>query len=207
MRCALPTRSRSVVVGTSKSPLRVIELFAGVGGFRGGLEGFAGKSVNDGKRYEVVWSNQFEPSTKRQHASEVYEAQWGSANHYNVDIDEVLSDQLGWQSVLDAKADVLVGAFPCQDCSVTESSTADADIEGKKGVLWWSIHEMLTRLQSAGQPVKHLVLESVDRLLKSPSRYCGRDFAIIMASLNALGYAVEWRSVNAADYGFAQHWS
>lgn len=190
--------------GTSKSPLRVIELFAGVGGFRGGLQGFDGDSVNEEKRYEVVWSNQFEPGTKRQHASEVYEARWGSANHHNVDINEVLSDPTRWQSVLDAKADVLVGGFPCQDYSVAKSSTAAAGIEGKKGVLWWSIHEMLTRLQSAGQPVKHLVLENVDRLLKSPSKHRGRDFAIILASLNALGYAAEWRVVNAADYGFAQ---
>lgn len=189
---------------TSKSPLRVIELFAGVGGFRGGLEGFDGDNVNVGKRYEMVWSNQFEPGTKRQHASEVYEARWGSANHHNVDINKVLSDPTRWQSVLDAKADVLVGGFPCQDYSVAKSSTAAAGIEGKKGVLWWSIHEMLTRLQNAGQPVKHLVLENVDRLLKSPTKYRGRDFAIILASLNALGYAAEWRVVNAADYGFAQ---
>lgn len=190
--------------GTSKSPLRVIELFAGVGGFRGGLEGFAGNSVNAEKRYEVVWSNQFEPSTKRQHASQVYEARWGGANHHNIDITEVLSDPMRWQAVLDAKADVLVGGFPCQDYSVSESSTAAAGIRGKRGVLWWSIHEMLTRHQSVGQPVKHLVLENVDRLLKSPTKYRGRDFAIILASLNALGYAVEWRVVNAADYGFAQ---
>lgn len=189
---------------TSKSPLRVIELFAGVGGFRGGLEGFDGDKANEEKRYEVVWSNQFEPGTKRQHASEVYEARWGSANHHNVDINEVLSDPTRWQSVLDAKADVLVGGFPCQDYSVAKSSTAAAGIEGKKGVLWWSIHEMLTRLQNAGQPVKHLVLENVDRLLKSPTKYRGRDFAIILASLNCLGYAVEWRVVNAAEYGFAQ---
>ena len=54
--------------------IKVIELFAGVGGFRLGLE----KS-----NYQIVWSNQWEPSTKKQHASEVYEARFGKENHSN----------------------------------------------------------------------------------------------------------------------------
>ena len=55
--------------------LKVIELFAGVGGFRLGLEQSGG--------FEVVWSNQWEPSTKAQHATKVYEARFGSKNHRN----------------------------------------------------------------------------------------------------------------------------
>ena len=48
------------------------------------------------------------------------------------------------------------------------------------------------------------MLENVDRLLKSPASQRGRDFAIMLSSLNALGYAVEWRVINAADYGMPQ---
>jgi DNA (cytosine-5)-methyltransferase 1 len=48
------------------------------------------------------------------------------------------------------------------------------------------------------------LLENVDRLLISPSNQRGRDFAIILQSLNSLGYAVEWRVINAADYGMPQ---
>ena len=44
------------------------------------------------------------------------------------------------------------------------------------------------------------MLENVDRLLKSPSNQRGRDFAIMLASLSDLGYAVEWRVINAAEY-------
>ena len=51
---------------------------------------------------------------------------------------------------------------------------------------------------------KYLFLENVDRLLISPSGQRGRDFAIILKSLNDLGYAVEWRVVNAAEYGMPQ---
>lgn len=48
------------------------------------------------------------------------------------------------------------------------------------------------------------MLENVDRLLKSPSSQRGRDFAVMLSTLNELGYNVEWRVINAADYGNAQ---
>ena len=166
--------------------LKVIELFAGVGGFRLGLE-------NTGN-YEVVWSNQWEPSTKRQHASEVYEARFGSENHSNEDIAEVDTNEI-------PDAEVLVGGFPCQDYSVATTLKNSKGLIGKKGVLWWSIHRILSEKEN---PPRYLILENVDRLLKSPSTQRGRDFAIILKSLDDLGYAVEWRVINAADYGMPQ---
>ena len=166
--------------------LKVIELFAGVGGFRLGLE-------NTGN-YEVVWSNQWEPSTKAQHASMVYETRFGSQNHSNKDISEVPTTDI-------PDADILVGGFPCQDYSVATSLQNSKGLIGKKGVLWWSIHRILSEKVN---PPKYLFLENVDRLLKSPSSQRGRDFAIMLKSLDDLGYAVEWRVVNAADYGMPQ---
>ncbi|MCP4976065.1 MAG: DNA (cytosine-5-)-methyltransferase [Maribacter sp.] len=166
--------------------LRVIELFAGVGGFRLGLE-------NTGN-YEIVWSNQWEPSTKTQHASMVYEARFGPENHSNSDISEVPTSEI-------PDADVLVGGFPCQDYSVATTLQNSKGLIGKKGVLWWSIHRILSE---KANPPKYLFLENVDRLLKSPSSQRGRDFAIMLKSLVDLGYAVEWRVINAADYGMPQ---
>src|SRR5680860_308271 len=166
--------------------LKVIELFAGVGGFRLGLE-------NTGN-FEVVWSNQWEPGTKRQHASEVYEARFGSDNHSNEDIAEVKTSGI-------PEADVLVGGFPCQDYSVATTLKNSKGLIVKKGVLWWSIHRIVSEKEN---PSKYLILENVDRLLKSPSTQRGRDFAIILKSLDDLGYAVEWRVINAADYGMPQ---
>ncbi|SHI47994.1 DNA (cytosine-5-)-methyltransferase [Pseudozobellia thermophila] len=166
--------------------LKVIELFAGVGGFRLGLE-------KKGK-YQVVWSNQWEPSTKTQHASMVYEARFGAENHSNEDIAEVATDQI-------PDADLLVGGFPCQDYSVATTLQNSKGLIGKKGVLWWSIHRILSEKKN---PPKYLFLENVDRLLKSPSTQRGRDFAIMLKSLDELGYAVEWRVINAADYGMPQ---
>ena len=160
----------------------VAELFAGVGGFRLGLEAVG---------WQTVYSNQWEPSTKRQHASEVYVHNFGPEGHSNEDISKV--------DRIPSNFDLLVGGFPCQDYSVAKSRSSATGLEGKKGVLWWEI----LRLTKQHQP-KFLFLENVDRLLKSPASQRGRDFAIMLSSLAALGYSVEWRVVNAADYGFAQ---
>lgn len=166
--------------------LKVIELFAGVGGFRLGLE--------KAKNYEVVWSNQWEPSTKTQHASRVYEARFGANQHSNKNISEVATEDI-------PDADMLVGGFPCQDYSVATTLKNSKGLIGKKGVLWWSIHRILSEKT---HPPKYLFLENVDRLLKSPSNQRGRDFALMLKSLDNLGYAVEWRVINAADYGMPQ---
>ena len=168
--------------------MKVAELFAGVGGFRLGLE----KS-----NYEIVWSNQWEPSTKMQHASKVYEERFGKENHSNEDINEVVTRNV--EEIPDH--DLLVGGFPCQDYSVATTLHNSKGLKGKKGVLWWSIHQIL---ENKKNKPKYLFLENVDRLLKSPAKQRGRDFAVMLQSLNDLGYAVEWRVINAAEYGMPQ---
>lgn len=173
---AEPYREPNEPIGT------VAELFAGVGGFRVGLSR-AG--------WKTVYSNQWEPSTKAQHASDVYVANFGQSGHSNEDISTV--------DKIPTKVDLLVGGFPCQDYSVAKSLKSATGLEGKKGVLWWEI----LRLVMTHKP-KYLFLENVDRLLKSPSHQRGRDFAVMLSTLNQAGYVVEWRVVNAADYGFPQ---
>jgi len=170
----------------AKRPLKVIELFAGVGGFRLGLKK---------PHYKVVWSNQWEPATKTQHASDIYVARFGAKGHSNKNISDV-----GIQEIPDH--DLLVGGFPCQDYSVARASNQATGIVGKKGVLWWEIHRILK--EKRRKRPAYLLLENVDRLLKSPTRQRGRDFALMLASLSDLGYAVEWRVINAADYGLPQ---
>lgn len=181
-----------------------MELFAGVGGFRLALEGLGTTEHPKSDSFKVVWSSQWEPSTKVQHASDVYVARWGAEGHSNENIFDVVEDNTKFAEVVTAEPDVLVGGFPCQDYSVAKPADKAAGLEGKKGVLWWAIYGALEKLLASGKPVKYLILENVDRLLKSPTANRGRDFAIILSSLAALGYAVEWRVVNAADYGFPQ---
>jgi DNA (cytosine-5)-methyltransferase 1 len=166
-----------------KNPIgTVAELFAGVGGFRIGLAR-AG--------WKTVFSNQWEPSTKVQHASNVYVANFGEEGHSSEDIANV--------ERIPKRFDLLVGGFPCQDYSVAKTLSRAKGLRGKKGVLWWEI----LRLVELHKP-KFIFLENVDRLLKSPSNQRGRDFAVMLRTLSDAGYIVEWRVVNAAEYGFPQ---
>jgi DNA (cytosine-5)-methyltransferase 1 len=170
---------------------RAIELFAGVGGFRIGLERTG---------WKVVLGNQWEPSTRVQHAFDCYARHFteSGSEDLNMDIAVMLDEiQSGQRSLPDYE--LLVGGFPCQDYSVAKTLNLAHGIHGRKGVLWWQIHRLL---EMSRPPM--VFLENVDRLLKSPADQRGRDFAIMLASLSDLGYAVEWRVINAADYGFPQ---
>ena len=168
--------------------IKVVELFAGVGGFRIGLEGAS-------DAYETIWNNQWEPSTVHQDASLVYRARFGSKGHSNQDINIVPTKDI-------PDHDLLVGGFPCQDYSVASTLSRSGGIEGKKGVLWWQIYRILD--EKGDNRPNYIFFENVDRLLGSPAKQRGRDFAIILASLSDLGYTVEWRVINAAEYGMPQ---
>ena len=186
-------RSMAPRVAAQKKTLRVIELFAGVGGFRLGFE-----RINKNKRgeyFKTIWSNQWEPGVRLQHASDIYAARFGKDGHSNDDINKISTRVI-------PDHDLLVGGFPCQDYSVARTLSQADGIVGKKGVLWWQIHRILK--EKGSKRPSFLLLENVDRLLKSPAKHRGRDFALMLASLSDLGYIVEWRVINAAEYGMPQ---
>lgn len=218
-----------------------MELFAGVGGFALGLEGKLDGFDRDegwqwdldGGSWQVEWSNQWEPGTKRQHAAEVLRKRFEGTKVVDADIGAVLdhaflddgealerhalehrvrksqdegsrqfdAQQLAerWRQPLPEKFDLLVGGFPCQDYSVAKPLTQATGIVGDKGVLWWQIERIIRHRKP-----EHVLLENVDRLLKSPTGARGRDFAIMLATFAFHGYEVEWRMINAAHYGFPQ---
>lgn len=178
----------------------VCELFAGVGGFRCGLNNI--KTTEDyGKeeKWDTVWFSQWEPAEKNtQYAHDCYVYRFGTrldnngkdTTNYNIeDVDKTTLPDFN----------LLVGGFPCQDYSVASSLATSKGLEGKKGILWWSIRETL----EAKKP-PFVLLENVDRLLKSPAKQRGRDFGVILACFRDEGYTVEWRVINAAEYGYQQ---
>lgn len=169
--------------------LNVLELFAGVGGFRVGLE-------KASPTFKTLWSNQFEPSRKLQDAFEVYNYHFPDSENWNEDITKISDERF---SALRGEVDLIVGGFPCQDYSVARTKKDEQGIEGKKGVLFWEI----VRATKLSNP-KYLLLENVDRLLKAPSKQRGRDFAIMLRAFADLGYGVDWRVINPADYGWCQ---
>ena len=166
-----------------EKPIRVVELFAGVGGFRLGLE-------QASSRFQTVWANQWEPSMKTQFAYECY------VKHFGAKKEHVCADIKNAKSQIPPH-DLLVGGFPCQDYSIAKRNPQG--IEGKKGILWWEIDSILYEHRPS-----YVLLENVDRLIVSPAWQRGRDFSIILRCFYEKGYAVEWRVINAADYGFPQ---
>ena len=169
----------------------VCELFAGVGGFRLGLD-----RLNSG--WQTTWFSQWEPGAKTQWAHDCYVWHYGDSPdvngeyHTGEDIGTMVKENIPDHTLL-------VGGFPCQDYSVAHTLSSSKGIEGKKGVLWWQIRDTII-----AKKAPFCIFENVDRLLKSPASQRGRDFGIILACLNDLGYAVEWRVINAATYGAAQ---
>lgn len=177
--------------------LSVVELFAGVGGFRVGLNDInsfdnkTGRAIEK-RDWEFVWANQFEPAYKTQDAYECYIKRFGSEYVSNLDINLVDKKEI-------PDHNLLVGGFPCQDYSVARSLSNEQGIEGKKGVLFWQIRDTLIEKKTP-----FVLLENVDRLLKSPASRRGRDFAVMLKTLDDLGYNLIWRVINAANYGMPQ---
>lgn len=178
----------------------VCELFAGVGGFRCGLNGInTVDDFNNEEKWDTVWFSQWEPAEKNtQYAHDCY------VYHFGTRLDLQGEDTTNWNIEDVNKTNIpdfnlLVGGFPCQDYSVASSLATSKGLEGKKGILWWSIRDILEEKQPP-----FVLLENVDRLVKSPAKQRGRDFGVILACFRDQGYTVEWRIINAAEYGYQQ---
>lgn len=177
----------------------VCELFAGVGGFRCGLNHINDSSAKPEEKWNTVWFNQWEPAEKTtQYAHDCYVYNFGKSidlegkETTNINIEDVDKSQI-------PDFNLLVGGFPCQDYSVASTLHTSKGLEGKKGVLWWSIRDTIEEKKPP-----FVLLENVDRLIKSPAKQRGRDFGVMLTCLRDQGYNVEWRVINAAEYGYQQ---
>ena len=178
----------------------VCELFAGVGGFRCGLNSIQTiEDTSKKEKWKTVWFSQWEPADKKiQWAHDCYVNRFGTC--LDLEGNDTTNSDI---NAVDKKTvpdhNLLVGGFPCQDYSVASSLATSKGLEGRKGVLWWDIRDMLEE-----KAAPFVLLENVDRLIKSPASQRGRDFGIILACFRDLGYTVEWRVINAAEYGYQQ---
>ena len=139
--------------------IRTVELFAGVGGFRLGLEAASDK-------FKVVWAEQY--------AFDCCAAHFGKGPQH-------ICQDIAKAKYAIPDHDLLVGGFPCQDYSIMKKNSAG--IEGAKGMLWWQIDDILREKRPA-----YVLLENVDRIIRSPAKQCGRDFSIILRCFYEKGY-------------------
>lgn len=144
-----------------------------------GIGGF--RIACDELEVETLWSNDLDKK-----ASMVYMDCFGSEGHINGNIWEHLSDVPNHK--------LLTAGFPCQPFS---SAGKKLGIKDERGTLFSAIIEILKK-----QNPEYFVLENVKRLLSMDS---GRHFATILLHLSELGYQVEWRLLNAIDFGLPQY--
>ena len=154
--------------------MKFIELFAGIGGFRLGLER-AG--------HECVWASEFMPK-----AGSIYEHNFGHAPDSR-DIRTVHADEI-------PDADLLCGGFPCGTFSVAGKQTGFGT-EDTRGTLFFEICRIISHKR-----IPYIFLENVKGLLNHDG---GRTFGIIVASLDELGYDVQWECLNSKNFGVPQH--
>ena len=154
--------------------IRFFDMFAGIGGFRSGLEAAGG--------FECIEYCEIDPYTRKAY--------------------ETLYDTKGEVSYEDARTirpedlpdvDLICGGFPCQTFSIAGKRAAFGD---PRGTLFFEI----ARIAAAKRP-RYLLLENVPGLLSSDK---GRTFAAILNALDELWYHVAWQVLNSKDFGVPQ---
>jgi DNA (cytosine-5)-methyltransferase 1 len=154
--------------------MKFIELFAGIGGFRLGLER-AG--------HKCVWANEFQPK-----ATSIYEYNFKHAPDGR-DIRTIQPNEI-------PDCDLLVGGFPCATFSVAGRRTGFGT-EDTRGTLFFEICRILR-----SKRIPYVFLENVKGLLNHDG---GRTFGVIIASLDELGYDVQWECLNSKNFGVPQN--
>lgn len=165
---------------TEKNPLRLIELFAGIGSQTQALK-------NIGIPHEAVAISEID-----KYAVLSYEAMHGKVNTMG-DIRAITELP---------KADMWTYSFPCTDCSVAGKLAGLKKGSGTRSGLLWEVERLLLIAQQNGTLPKYLLLENVKNLV---SKKFKADFDSWLFCLSELGYTNYWKVLNAKDYGIPQN--
>lgn len=163
---------------TTENPLRLIELFAGIGSQTQAL-------TNIGIAHRVVAISEID-----KYAIQSYEAIHGIANN--------LGDIRKIEELPDA--DLWTYSFPCQDISVAGKGAGIK--EGTRSGLLFEVERLLRVASEKGTLPKYLLLENVKNLV---SKKFKADFDKWLDFLAELGYTNYWKVLNAKDYGIPQN--
>ena len=163
---------------TEQNPLRLIELFAGIGSQTQALK-------NIGVPHKVVAISEID-----KYAIQSYEAIHGKVNN--------LGDIRAIEALPDA--DFWTYSFPCQDISVAGKGAGIK--EGTRSGLLFEVERLLIQAAEDGTLPKYLLLENVKNLV---SKKFKADFDRWLSFLSSLGYTNYWQILNAKDYGIPQN--
>lgn len=154
--------------------IRYLDMFAGIGGFRSGLERIGG--------FECIGYCEID-----KYAKQSYEAMYDTKGElYFNDARKINPKEL-------PDIDLITGGFPCQSFSIAGQRKG---FEDTRGTLFFEI----ARIAAVKKP-KYLFLENVPGLL---SHDRGRTFKTILSALDELGYDVAWQVLNSKDFGVPQ---
>lgn len=151
--------------------IKFLDMFAGIGGFRSGLEAIGG--------FECVGYCEID-----KYAKQAYEAMYDTGGElYFDDARKIVPEQL-------PDFDLLVGGFPCQSFSI---AGARKGFDDTRGTLFFEI----ARIAAVKKP-KYIYMENVPGLLNHDS---GKTFETILRTLDGLGYNVCWQVLNIKNFG------
>lgn len=168
-----------------KLTVKFIDLFAGIGGFRLGLENAC---VELGLKASCVFTSEIKP-----HAVRIYTENF-SGQSISGDITQIDADKI-------PEFDVLLAGFPCQAFSVAGKREGFADT---RGTLFFEIERILKLKRP-----RAFILENVEGLVghdrQRPKDRIGRTLQTIIQILESMDYKVNWKVLNSADFGLPQN--
>lgn len=155
--------------------MKFIDMFAGIGGFRSGLE----KAGHECVGY-IEWDK---------YARKSYQAIYNTEGEFTAnDIREVKGIEL-------PNVDLWTFGSPCQDISI--AGKQKGLVKGKRSSMFFEVIRLLKeRIGGEKKVPAYLIMENVKALLSSN---CGRDFARVLIEMDQVGYDVEWAVLNSAD--------
>ena len=156
-------------------PIKYVDMFAGVGGFRSGL-------TNAGDFFVPVGWCEIDS-----YAQKAYRALYETEGEYFCD-DATQIDPNSLPNI-----DLICAGFPCQPFSVSGRRLGFADTRG-------TLFHEIVRVAEARYP-QYLLLENVPGLLNHQG---GKTFETILSTIHELGYTLEWRVLNSLDFGVPQ---
>ena len=167
---------------TAQKTIRIIDLFAGLGGIRLGFEQGVAKL---GFQTKCVFTSEI-----KKYAIKAYQNHFGDEKIHG-DITQIKTEDI-------PDFDVLLAGFPCQPFSSAGKGLGFSDT---RGTLFFEIERILRDRIDSDYPVNAFLLENVEGLVNHDN---GNTLTVIVNKLAALGYKVSWNVLDSQNFGLAQ---